>query len=234
MSALPKPSLSKSQAIALTGKIKTASDSLWSLLLEAHDGKAWQAMGYASWEAYIGAEFDMSRRQSYRLLDHGRVTQAIQAASGVTHGSQITERQARDIKPVVKEVAAEIRAKVEAGADPIQTTYAVIEAKRTEVKSEPAKPSKPAKAAPAIESLLEENATLREALQESRDNASELAGLLESYDAVTAGEHAAAKEMARLRAQLRTVEATRDQWMTTAGELRKEVKALQRKLGAKQ
>ena len=57
---------------------------------------------------------------------------------------------------------------------------------------------------------------------------------VESYDAVTAGEHAAAKEMARIRAQLRTVEATRDQWMTTCGELRKEVKALQRKLGAKQ
>lgn len=75
---------------------------------------------------------------------------------------------------------------------------------------------------------------LRIELQEARDNARQLAEMLESYDSVTAGEHAAAKEMARLRAQLRTVEATRDQWMTTAGELRKEVKALQRKLGVRQ
>lgn len=75
---------------------------------------------------------------------------------------------------------------------------------------------------------------LRDELAEARDNARELAALLESYDSVTAGEHAAAKEMAKLRAQLRTVEATRDQWMTTANELRREVKSLQRKLGARQ
>ena len=87
---------------------------------------------------------------------------------------------------------------------------------------------------PTIESLQAENEQLREALIEARDNARELAAMVESYDAVTQGEHAAAKEMTKLRAQLRTVEATRDQWMTTAGELRKEVKALQRKHGVRQ
>lgn len=94
--------------------------------------------------------------------------------------------------------------------------------------------AKPAKGAPTVESLQAENAQLREALAEARDNARELAAMVESYDAVTQGEHAAAKEMTKLRAQLRTVEATRDQWMTTAGELRKEVKALQRKQGVRQ
>ena len=96
------------------------------------------------------------------------------------------------------------------------------------------RPERAPKAGPTVESLLAENETLRDELRESRDNARALAELVESYDAVTAGEHAAAKEMAKLRAQLRTVEATRDQWMTTAGELRKEVKALQRKAGARQ
>lgn len=94
--------------------------------------------------------------------------------------------------------------------------------------------TKPKKGEPTIESLQTENAQLREALVEARDNARELAAMVESYDAVTQGEHAAAKEMTKLRAQLRTVEATRDQWMTTAGELRKEVKALQRKQGVRQ
>lgn len=87
------------------------------------------------------------------------------------------------------------------------------------------------RAEPTIEGLLAENESLREELRETRDNARALAELVESYDALSAGEHAAAKEMAKLRAQLRTVEATRDQWMTTCGELRKEVKSLRRKAG---
>lgn len=37
----------------------------------------------------------------------------------------ISERQARTIKPVIKEVTAEIKTKIEAGADPIETTCAV-------------------------------------------------------------------------------------------------------------
>lgn len=102
-----------------------------------------------------------------------------------------------------------------------------------QVDGKPSKP-KPKGNEPTVESLQAENAQLREALAEARDNARELAAMVESYDAVTQGEHAAAKEMTKLRAQLRTVEATRDQWMTTAGELRKEVKALQRKQGVRQ
>lgn len=222
--------ISKAQARKLTDRIKTAADDLWALLLEAHEGKAWRALGYATWEAYIGAEFDMSRRQSYNLLDQCRVVRAIEEASGVQHVAQISHRTAQAIKPDLPEVVAEIREKVNAGADPIQTTYEVIEAKRIERAPEPAKPApkpEPEQDQPEIEAL-------RSELQETRDNARQLAEMLESYDAVTAGEHAAAKEMARLRAQLRTVEATRDQWMTTAGELRKEVKSLQRKLGARQ
>lgn len=106
---------------------------------------------------------------------------------------------------------------------------------KVEGKTPASKPAeKQKKGAPTIESLLAENEALRDELREARDNARSLAEMLESYDAVTAGEAAAAKEMAKLRAQLRTVEATRDQWMTTAGELRKEVKALQRKAGVRQ
>lgn len=88
---------------------------------------------------------------------------------------------------------------------------------KVEGKTPASKPAeKPKKGAPTIESLLAENEALRDELREARDNARSLAEMLESYDAVTAGEHAAAKEMARLRAQLRTVEATRDQRMTFA------------------
>lgn len=109
---------------------------------------------------------------------------------------------------------------------------------KVEGKKEPTKKSeptpKPKKGEPTIESLQAENAELRDELSMMRDNARELAALVESYDSVTAGEHEAAKALAKVKAQLRTVEATRDQWMTTASELRKEVKALRRKLGVKQ
>lgn len=91
--------------------------------------------------------------------------------------------------------------------------------------------AKPKKAEPTIEALLAENATLRDKVRTLQDNNRELASLLESYDSASEGEAAAAKALEKVKAQLRTVEATRDQWMTTAGELRKEVKALRRKAG---
>lgn len=84
-----------------------------------------------------------------------------------------------------------------------------------------------------LDSLQAENTALRDEVNQLRDNARQLAAMVESYDSVTAGEETAAKEMARLRGLLQTVECTRDQWMTTCGELRKEVKAL-RRIGLKQ
>lgn len=95
-------------------------------------------------------------------------------------------------------------------------------------------PAKPKKGEPTIDELRAENESLREQVSVLQDNNRELAALLESYDSVTAGEHEAAKALSKVKAQLRTVEATRDQWMTTAGELRREVKALQRKQGVRQ
>lgn len=97
-------------------------------------------------------------------------------------------------------------------------------------KSKAIKPMKPAKDAPTIESLQAENEVLRGELTEAQDVARILAHELESFESATAGEKAAAKELTRLKGQLNTVESQRDQWMTTCSELRKEVRALQRKL----
>ena len=94
--------------------------------------------------------------------------------------------------------------------------------------------AKPKKGEPTIESLQAEIEALRADLHEARHVAEELAHDLESYNTVSEGDAAVAKELSRLKGMLRTVEGTRNQWMTTAGELRKEVKSLQRKLGARQ
>lgn len=138
MSNLAAAPLTHREAMDLTGRIKTAANNLWQLLLEAHERKAWKALSYPTWEAYVKAEFDMSRSNAYRLLDQGRVTRAIEEAGGnVPHAGQITQRDVDAIKPVLPEVAEEIRNRVEQGADPVETTYEVIEAKRAERKKTP-------------------------------------------------------------------------------------------------
>src|SRR5919106_4677116 len=64
----------------LTNRIKTGLEGIFDqiyeveqLLLEAHNRRAWQALGYKTWEEYVKTEFDLSRRRSYQLLDQARV-----------------------------------------------------------------------------------------------------------------------------------------------------------------
>lgn len=131
MNSVTKTPLTQDAARALTDRIRGAADQLWSLLLEAHESKAWKALGYTSWESYIGAEFDMSRRRSYQIIDQAKVIGALrEAAGGLCTKVHISEREARDIKPHLSEVTEEIRERVEQGEDPAQATYEVIEAKR--------------------------------------------------------------------------------------------------------
>ena len=49
-------------------------------MLEAHDRRAWQALGYPTWEQYVKKEFNLSRSRSYQLLDRAKVTHALFAA----------------------------------------------------------------------------------------------------------------------------------------------------------
>jgi predicted RNase H-like nuclease (RuvC/YqgF family) len=239
MSSVPKViPMNKRQARQLTDQINAKSGELWNLLKTAHDRKAWDALGYKSWRDYATAEFSVSQSRAYQLLDQARVVTAIQEAANSTN-VEISEAVAREIKPVVAKVAQAISDRVRLGDDPVKTTYEVIDAERKtasatakpEAKPE-AKPARPKKGEPTIESLLAENQQLRDELHEARHVAEELAHDLESYNTATAGEIAVAKEIKRLKGMLATVEATRDQWMTTAGELRREVKSMQRKLKA--
>lgn len=238
---IQKTAITEAQARQLTDRIKTAADQLWSLLLQAHEGKAWTALGYLTWESYVGAEFDMSRSQSYNLLDQGRVTKAIEAATGVQHVGQINHRDVQAIKPVLAEVTEEICTMVKRGTSPVQATYAVIEAKRAELRPAPEAPAtpaakpevqaKPKKGEPTIQSLLaekealqEDNQRLRDELHEARHVAGELADDLESYNTASEGEVAYAKELKRLKGMLRTVEGSRDQYMAKANEATKSAK----------
>jgi hypothetical protein len=92
--------------------------------------------------------------------------------------------------------------------------------------------AKPSKGAPTVESLQAENARLREELEEARQNARELADMLESYTECEEGIEAAAKALAKEKAIRRTVETQRDQWMTTCTELKRTVKSRDRQIAA--
>lgn len=63
------------------------------------------------------------------LLDQGRVTRAIEEAAGanVTHGRQITERAAREIKPVLAEVSMLLVASWELSGFPLQVASSIYQ-----------------------------------------------------------------------------------------------------------
>lgn len=118
------PDLTRGEAQALTDRIRDSVQQAWSLLLEAHERRAWAALGYDRWEDYIGAEFAMGRRRSYQLLDQGRVIREVAAACRPRatpetvddpepceqmFTPEITEAEARDIKPVLPLVVEAIR-----------------------------------------------------------------------------------------------------------------------------
>lgn len=111
--------LNKAQARALTERIRKHIDAAWADITAAYEGKAWKALGYSSWEAYVKAEFDMSRQRSYQLIDQGRVIAAVRESSGdLSTTVDISEREAREIKDVLPAVTAEIHKRVEAGEAP--------------------------------------------------------------------------------------------------------------------
>lgn len=109
--------LSADEARSLTEQIKAATEQLYSLLLRAHEGQAWAALGYDSWRDYAMTEFGMSQSQAYRLLDHGRVIREIEQPAHVPSDEQVTvevspmgekdplpsERQARELAPLLDE-----------------------------------------------------------------------------------------------------------------------------------
>lgn len=105
--------MTRDEARQLTDEIKGKTEELWSLVIVAHDRKAYRALGYATWPEYLAAEFEMSRSRSYQLLDQARVIKEIQAATGeMSTKVDISEREARDIKPVLDRVTERIREEV--------------------------------------------------------------------------------------------------------------------------
>lgn len=139
---------SPDEAREITDRIRNVTSDLWALLAEAHDRQAWRALGYESFKAYVHAEFAMSKRHAYRLLDQAAVIGALTEAAGVTHGSlDISEREARELKPHLDEVAKNVadatvdtdpELKAEAAREAIeQTRQAIKDAEKSDEDKRP-------------------------------------------------------------------------------------------------
>lgn len=101
--------LSSTEARELTHQIKLGMCHVSSLLLKAHDGRAWSALAYSSWAEYVHVEFGFSRSRSYELLEHARVLQALTDAAGVSGIPDISPYATSQIKPHLPELIHEIR-----------------------------------------------------------------------------------------------------------------------------
>jgi len=104
--------IDRTAAQALTDQIKEALEPPSLLLLEAHERRAWHALGYRSWEAYARLEFGLSRSRSYELIDHGRVIKAVMTAARLKSLPEISAYAAEQLKPALESALEQIASRV--------------------------------------------------------------------------------------------------------------------------
>ncbi|TMC06075.1 MAG: hypothetical protein E6J41_19985 [Chloroflexi bacterium] len=112
--ALP---LDQREAALLTERIRAATRRVCLLLLKAHEGRAWIALGYSSWNQYVRSEFSISRSRSYELLDQARVVLRLRDAAGTQTVPEVSAYLALHIKPRLGQIAQDIQERVEQAAD---------------------------------------------------------------------------------------------------------------------
>jgi len=73
--------LDPQEARLLTQRINTEMNQVCLLLAEAHERRAWAAVGYATWDEYVRNDLGSSRSQPYEILDEARALLSNQVAS---------------------------------------------------------------------------------------------------------------------------------------------------------
>lgn len=104
--------LTRGEAMHLTNEIRAKSRTFSVLLVEAHDRKAWSALGYDSWTHYVQGELGFSRSRSYELLDHGRILMSVAEAAGMSGIPDISPFAAAQVKPHLDELKIQIAKRV--------------------------------------------------------------------------------------------------------------------------
>jgi len=127
------PDLTSAGARELTDKIKSGLHQVSVLLLEAHDRRAWSALGYHSWSEYVRWEIKVSRSRAYELLDHGRVLRALASAAHLSGIPDISPYAANQVRPYLGQLVKEIRTQAAGLAEPgaLDVVAEVVERFRT-------------------------------------------------------------------------------------------------------
>lgn len=121
--------MTKDEARTLTERIKAAATEVYHLLLQAHEGRAWSALGYGSWRAYAMAEFDMGQSRAYQVLNQARIIHELTSGGDSTIVEKLpNEGQARELARVEPERRPEVWAKATEATDGKPTAKAVREA----------------------------------------------------------------------------------------------------------
>ena len=112
------PELTEADAREITERIKTTTNVLYLLVKRAHAGKAYKALGYATFADYVKAEFNFSKVYAYRLLNQANFIEAIEAK--VPEGTEIyiSEPVSTKLKKVLPELLSEIEQRVDPEDDP--------------------------------------------------------------------------------------------------------------------
>lgn len=134
-------------AKVITKRIRENFSECLSLIVEAHDRKAWAALGYDSWGAYAVGELDFSRQRGYQLLSFAKTAETLQGVSTMVDTPE-SERQTRPMdglsdadkkaawksatkaangQPTGKQVAAAVE-KRKAKKEPAEATFTDIPA----------------------------------------------------------------------------------------------------------
>jgi len=105
--------MSEAKAREITDAIRAAASATYILLAQAHNGKAYKALGYETWAEYVKHEFDISASRSYQLLDLSKAVQMIESVTPEGTEVRLTEAQARDIKRELPKITEQIREETE-------------------------------------------------------------------------------------------------------------------------
>jgi len=100
--------MSETEAREVTAAIRSAVTATYILLSQAHEGKAYKALGYDTWADYVREEFEISPQRSYQLLDLSKTIKLIEEVSPEGTVVKLTEAQARDIKRELPKITEKI------------------------------------------------------------------------------------------------------------------------------
>lgn len=101
--------MSELEAREITEAIRSAATATYILLAQAHEGKAYKALGYDTWASYVKDEFEISPQRSYQLLDLSKVIKTIEGSAPDGTEVKLTEAQARDIKRELPKITERIQ-----------------------------------------------------------------------------------------------------------------------------